>query len=112
MQTLLVGQTPNSEECRVGQRIAHEIAKKNASQAHGKEKKHKAPMYKASEFRELMLALPLALCSLLEDELAEARDASGVELLDPCKAACLVIVHFDTWYGAARYSNPHCIACV
>jgi len=89
---------------------------------------NKTPLFKASEFRRLMLVrpvallpwlkggliacrfefctilqvLPLALANLFTREAQEASRVAGIELTDPSESMCITLVHWALWYGAAR----------
>lgn len=52
-----------------------------------------------------MQALPVAIANLFQEELKEARTASGVCLVDPGHSACAVLIQFVNWYGIARKAH-------
>eukprot|EP00961_Rhodomonas_salina_P094197 1267140-Rhodomonas_salina.1 len=59
------------------------------------------PMFKASELRRLMLALPLAFANLFTQDAIDASRLAGYELSDPSVSICHVLLAFGRWYGAA-----------
>jgi hypothetical protein len=51
--------------------------------------------------------MPIALANLLEEEVAEASRASGIEpFYDPCISGCTVICLFMDWYSSVRCTCP------
>lgn len=75
--------------CKVGQKIT--LSEDESS-----------PLFKASEFRQLMLAMPIAIANLFELDLEAACRISGTEIFDPTFVCCALLILFAEWYGAAR----------
>ncbi len=46
--------------------------------------------------------MPIGMANLLEEEVEEASLNSGIQIFDPCVAACTVTCLYCEWYSAAR----------
>ena len=68
-------------------------------------KNETVPLYKAFEFRQLMLIFPLLFANLFEAELKQVREIlDNPQFPDPCEVGCAVFTALVDWYSVARYA--------